>query len=200
MKNYWTKLFKQNQNYELKTILEMLKLLHFKKNFQIIHIVGTNGKGSTASILHHNLVKNGFKVGLFTSPHLINPHERIKVNYQMITDQQFWTIFNQIPLKINFFATFYIIAMIFFMQQNCQIVILEAGIGGRLDATNTIKGEYGLMTTIDYDHIDLLGNSLRKIALEKYAIKNHQMRFYVSLTIDKRVTSLFTQPNTFFCC
>lgn len=198
MNKHWTTFFKQRDHYELNTVSKLLKTLNFKKTFEIIHIVGTNGKGSVATILHHNLMKKGYKVGLFTSPHLKNPYERIKVNNKLISDDEFTKIFDLLPQKMNFFVIFYIVAMIHFMQKSCDIVILEAGLGARLDATNTIKGKYGIITSVDYDHMDLLGDSLKKIALEKLMIRDKAMRFYVPLKINKRIISLFNQSNTFF--
>ncbi len=177
-------------------IIDILKKLDFKLSFEIIHVVGTNGKGSVAHLLHHNLQKKFSKIGLFSSPHLISPYERIKINDQNISAKSFWKIYHQLPYQLNFFATFYIIAMLYFQKHHCDLVILEAGIGGRLDATGAIKGKYALLTSIDYDHVELLGNSLIKIASEKYAIKDDQMTFLLPSSLDNKIIKKLNKPNT----
>lgn len=178
MNNCWKNIFDFDHHYDLKTLKQILKHLKFKCIFKIIHVVGTNGKGSVAQIINDNLIDQGFKVGLFTSPHLISPLERIKINNQIISDAQFWFFYQQIPKKMNFFASFYLIAMLYFFYNHCEIVILEAGIGGRLDATATIKGSYAILTSLGLDHTEMLGKNLLSIAKEKYGITNDKMRIY----------------------
>lgn len=197
MKQKWSAIFNRNQKYDQETIINILKKLDFKLSFEIIHVVGTNGKGSVAHILHHNLQKKFSKVGLFTSPHLISPYERIKINHQNIDEQSFWRLYKLIPNNLNFFASFYIIAMLYFLEQKCEIVVLEAGIGGRYDATGTIKGKYGLLTSIDFDHVELLGDSLLQIAAEKYAIKDEKMTFLLPSSLNIDIAKKLASPNTF---
>lgn len=143
--------------------------------FKSIHIAGTNGKGSTAHMLTSVLQEAGYKVGLYTSPHLKDFRERIKVNGKMITEQEVEdfvkankTIFEE--MELSFFEFTVAMAFDYFANQQVDIAIIETGLGGRLDSTNILNPELTIITNIGFDHTNLLGNTLEKIAAEKAGI------------------------------
>ena len=147
-----------------------------------IHVGGTNGKGSTSSFMSHVLKTAGYKVGLFSSPYIERFNERIQINGLDIPDEDLGRLTGLIEEKANIMleeglehpTTFEIItaiAFIYFKEENVDYVILEVGLGGRFDSTNIIKSPLAsVLTTIDYDHIDVLGDTLEKIAYQKAGI------------------------------
>ncbi|MEO0246921.1 MAG: folylpolyglutamate synthase/dihydrofolate synthase family protein [candidate division WOR-3 bacterium] len=145
-----------------------------------ILIVGTKGKGSTAHLLAGGLQSLGYKVGLYTSPHLIDIRERIKVNSQKIPEEKFAKYICELKPYIEgkrgirtVFETLTLVAFLYFIEENTDFAILEAGLGGRLDATNVVNQLLTVITNISYDHMEILGNTLTKIAWEKaMVIKN----------------------------
>ena len=179
-------LFSQLANYQkqgeiaykpgLQNILALLKHIGNPQNqFKSIHIAGTNGKGSTAHILTSIGIENGYKVGLFTSPHIKDFRERIKVNGEMITPEEVVAFVNTNKsffetLKPSFFEITTALAFQAFANANCDIAIIETGLGGRLDSTNVLKPEIAVITNIGLDHTQILGDTLAKIAKEKAGI------------------------------
>lgn len=150
-------------------------------NLKYVHVAGTNGKGSTCTMIAKMLEAAGYKVGLFTSPFVVDFRERIQINSQMIPQQDFADIVAKIvPVieelkKKNIEPTeFEIItaaAFLYFSQENCDIVVLEVGLGGTLDSTNIIKkSEVSVITSISMDHTDILGNTILEIAAHKCGI------------------------------
>jgi dihydrofolate synthase/folylpolyglutamate synthase len=154
-------------------LLEHIGNPHLK--FKSIHIAGTNGKGSTSHMMAAVMQANGYKTGLYTSPHLKDFRERIKVNGVWI-DQQFVIDFTErmkpiiAQLEPSFFELTVAMAFEYFSQQKVDIAIIETGMGGRLDSTNVITPELSIITNIGYDHIYILGNTLEAIAFEKAGI------------------------------
>ena len=145
------------------------------KKFKSIHIAGTNGKGSTAHLISSILQEAGFKTGLYTSPHLKDFRERIKINGLKISENDvisFVTTNKKNFEKINMSFFEYTVALAFdhFAKEKVDIAIIETGLGGRLDSTNIISPEISVITNIGYDHMNLLGNSLKQIAIEKAGI------------------------------
>ena len=146
-----------------------------QNKFKSIHIAGTNGKGSSSHMLAAILQSAGYKTGLYTSPHLKEFTERIKVNGKE-ADKNFVVDFvNRMQsvmeeVKPSFFELTVAMAFEFFAQQKVDIAVIEVGLGGRLDSTNVITPEVSLITNISYDHMDLLGDTLQKIATEKAGI------------------------------
>ena len=145
------------------------------KKFKSIHIAGTNGKGSTAHLISSILQEAGFKTGLYTSPHLKDFRERIKINGVKISENDvisFVTTNKKNFEKINMSFFEYTVALAFdhFAKEKVDIAIIETGLGGRLDSTNIISPEISVITNIGYDHMNLLGNSLKQIAIEKAGI------------------------------
>lgn len=145
------------------------------KKFKSIHIAGTNGKGSTSHMLAAILQKAGYKTGLYTSPHLKDFRERIKVNGKMIREE-FVTGFVQKTMNISekikpsFFELTVAMAFDYFEKEKIDIAVIETGLGGRLDSTNVITPVLSVITNIGYDHMNILGNTLEKIAAEKAGI------------------------------
>ncbi len=141
----------------------------------VITIAGTNGKGSSAAFLESILLAAGYSVGCYTSPHLLKYNERIRVNGQEATDQDICASFSRVDqargdVSLTYFEFGTIAALDIFALGDLDVVILEVGLGGRLDAVNIIDPDVALITTIDIDHTDWLGNSRDEIALEKAGI------------------------------
>ena len=150
---------------------------HPHRNFKTIHVAGTNGKGSVSHMLTSIMQEAGYKTGLYTSPHLKDFRERIRINGQMISEEMVvnWVdqfVKNNSLWKISpsFFELTVAMAFDYFAQQNVDIAIIEVGLGGRLDSTNIITPEISVITNIGLDHTNLLGNTLKEIAAEKAGI------------------------------
>lgn len=150
-----------------------------EKELRFVHVGGTNGKGSVSNMLASILTESGEKVGLFTSPHLFDFTERIRINGKPV-DQQFVVEFcekvrnHSWNIEPSFFEITWMMALEFFQQNNCSIVIAEVGLGGRLDATNIIQPLISVITNIGLDHVNILGDTRAKIAFEKAGIiKKH---------------------------
>ena len=167
----------------LKNISYLLFLLgNPHKKLNIIHISGTNGKGSTAAIISSIIQSDGFKVGLYTSPHLVDFTERMKINFQSISERKICELLERIKPYIKevdhtsgynhptFFEVITTMAFLYFFEEKVDFLVLEVGLGGRLDATNVCEPLISVITHIDYDHMDKLGNSIKEIAGEKGGI------------------------------
>jgi dihydrofolate synthase/folylpolyglutamate synthase len=150
-----------------------------QNSFKSIHVAGTNGKGSTCHILSAIYQNNGYKVGLYTSPHLLDFRERIKCNGEMCSKEFVVAFIERIKPHISliepsFFEITVAMAFAYFAAQKVDIAIIETGLGGRLDSTNIINPICTAITSIDFDHMDMLGNTLAKIAGEKAGIIKHK--------------------------
>lgn len=159
-----------NNTWKLMDILE-----HPYKSFKSIHVAGTNGKGSTSHMLASIFQEAGYKVGLYTSPHLVDFRERVKINGEVISENyvvdfvsQHKTTFETINL--SFFEWTVGLAFDYFANQKVDIAIVEVGMGGRLDSTNVITPELSIITNIGLDHTQFLGDTREKIAKEKGGI------------------------------
>ncbi|MDE6459990.1 MAG: bifunctional folylpolyglutamate synthase/dihydrofolate synthase [Paramuribaculum sp.] len=149
-----------------------------QRDFPSIHIAGTNGKGSTAHTLAAILQSAGYKVGLYTSPHLVDFRERMRVNGKMISKDEVIDFVNRyvekdLNLKPSFFELTMLMAFEFFSRSNVDIAVIETGLGGRLDSTNIIIPCVSVITNISFDHTQFLGDTLEKIAREKAGIIKH---------------------------
>lgn len=148
---------------------------HPHRRFRTIHIAGTNGKGSCSHTLAAILQSAGYKVGLYTSPHLVDFRERIRINGTPVS-QQFVIEFVEKhrhffePLHPSFFELTTAMAFLYFAEQAVDIAVIEVGLGGRLDCTNIIQPDLSLITNISFDHVQFLGNTLAQIAGEKAGI------------------------------
>lgn len=150
-------------------------LNHPETKFKSIHIAGTNGKGSVSHMLASILQEQGYKTGLYTSPHLEDFRERIKVNGKMIPEAAVVDFTQRITplieaIKPSFFEVTVGMAFEYFAQQEVEIAVIETGLGGRLDSTNVIQPIVSVITNISFDHVQILGDTLEKIAAEKAGI------------------------------
>jgi len=177
----------------------LLKLCEYpNKNMKIIQIVGTNGKGSVATMIHNVLMKNNYKVGLFTSPHLVNINERIKINYTDISNEEirkFITIYKPGIEKIraSFFEVITVLSVWYFAKNNIDIAIMETGLGGRLDSVTACESAGLIVTSISKDHQHILGSTLKKISQEKSKAITKHTAFIVSTQQKKEVENIFIQ-------
>lgn len=163
----------------LKKILDIMN--HPEKSCPVIHVAGTNGKGSTCLFLASILEKAGYRVGVFTSPHLVRINERIRINDSIISDDDFVAFCEETMEYISvaekqgiahpsFFEFVFLMACLFFKKQQVDYVIFETGMGGRLDATNVVKPVLSVITSIGLDHTQFLGDTIEQIAGEKAGI------------------------------
>jgi len=172
-------------------------LHHPQKKFKSIHVAGTNGKGSTCHMLASILQEAGFKTGLYTSPHIKAFGERIRVNGKMI-DEQFVVDFVERnrglteTVKPSFFELTVAMAFAYFAKEKVDFAIIETGLGGRLDSTNLIEPELSVITNIGYDHMQILGDSLEKIASEKAGIIKHNTPVVIG-KIQEETKGIFTE-------
>ena len=151
-----------------------------EQTYPIIHVTGTNGKGSTIAFMRELFVSHGKKVGTFTSPHIVSIHDRICINGQPISDDDFIRLAEQVKTmeqrllethdQLSFFELLTLIALVYFKEQEVDLVLLEVGIGGLLDTTNVVTGEIAIITSIGLDHQETLGDSLVAIAEQKAGI------------------------------
>ena len=179
-------LFVQLPNYQAKggaaykpgldTINTLLRTLgNPHDDFRSVHIAGTNGKGSTAHMLSSVYQENGYKVGIFTSPHIVDFRERIKINGEMISKEFVFDFVNEFKdtidkLGASFFEITTAMAFYAFAKEELDLAIVETGLGGRLDSTNVLSPELSIITNIGIDHTQFLGETLAEIAVEKAGI------------------------------
>lgn len=163
--------------------------------FKIIHIAGTNGKGSVATLTAHTLTCAGYKTGLFVSPHLFSPTERIQIDGKSISKKAFSScvleVFQEEEQDLNFFEILTAAALLYFAKNEVQYAVLETGLGGRKDPTNVCMPIFSVITSIGLDHTQYLGSSLAAIATEKAGIikKNTPVIVGAVNTISKEVIS-----------
>lgn len=186
MKNiekYLTNYFKGANNPSLNAMKYFMEEYNnFEKEMKFIHIAGTNGKGSVVQMISSILAQQGYKVGKFISPHLVHYNERISINEQNISDEDLEKIFTELEPKISkydasnkipvtFFELTTIIALLYFYRNNVDFVVLETGLGGLFDCTNIISFPLvSIITSIGFDHVQILGNTLPEIAYQKAGI------------------------------
>ena len=161
---------------DLSNTLKLASYLnHPEHNFKSVHVAGTNGKGSTSHMLASILQEQGYKTGLYTSPHLKDFRERIKINGEVITESEVINFIERHKSffernNLSFFEMTVGMAFEFFSKEKVDIAIIEVGMGGRLDSTNIIISEVSVITNIGFDHMAFLGNTLGQIAGEKAGI------------------------------
>ncbi len=165
----------------IERLLEALGSPHRQGRF--IHVAGTNGKGSTCAMMASALQVAGLRTGLYTSPHLVDPRERIRIDGEWISEAAWCAAFDRVHAAVedllardlidthpSFFETLTAMAFVAFEQAAVEVVVLETGLGGRLDATNLVDPEIAVITPIDFDHEAFLGSSIESIAAEKAGI------------------------------
>lgn len=148
---------------------------HPHAKYKTIHVAGTNGKGSSSHLLAAILQQAGYKVGLYTSPHLVDFRERIRVNGEKISEQYIVDFIDKHrevyePIEPSFFELTMMMAFQYFADMKVNVAIVEVGLGGRLDSTNIINPDLSVITNISFDHMQILGDTLEKIATEKAGI------------------------------
>lgn len=200
---------------DLSNIILLAKHLHHpEKTFKTIHVAGTNGKGSTSSLLASVLQEAGYKVGLYTSPHLKDYRERIRINGEMISEDfvvdfvsQHQSFFESHDL--SFFEMTVAMAFDYFAKEKVDVAVIEVGMGGRLDATNIITPLVSVITNIGLDHVQFLGDTLAKIAFEKAGIIKQRIPIIIGETMpetrlvfqsvadEKKAPIYFVEDNQF---
>ena len=161
------------------TLSNSWKIMDFlsspQKNIKCIHVAGSNGKGSTCSMLASVLTESGYKVGLFTSPHIKDFRERIRINGEQIPEQNVIDFIQKVKsshldFEPSFFEITFGMAVEYFANEKCDVCIIETGLGGRLDATNVVEPILSVITNISLEHTAMLGNTVEEIAFEKGGI------------------------------
>ena len=164
------------------TVRLLDRLGHPEDAFQVIHVAGTNGKGSVCAFLENILRQSGRKTGLFTSPHLIRINERFQVCREEISDEEFTDVFLEVLRAVEkmqaegyphptYFELLFVMGMVWFRRRKIDILVMETGLGGRLDATSTVAHpSLSVISSISMDHMQYLGNTIRAIAAEKAGI------------------------------
>ncbi len=159
----------------LDRVRDVVNKLDLNPNFPIITIAGTNGKGSTCAMIEAMYLNAGYRVGAYTSPHLISYNERVRVNQQVISDAHLCVAFSAVEaargdIQLTYFEMGTLAAVWHFIQSGLDVAILEVGMGGRLDAVNVFEPCCAIVTSVDLDHIEFLGNTREKIGIEKAGI------------------------------
>ncbi|UCD54751.1 MAG: bifunctional folylpolyglutamate synthase/dihydrofolate synthase [Candidatus Omnitrophota bacterium] len=172
--------YKNRESFSLSRMRCLAQIFDNPQNsFPAIHIAGTKGKGSIVAFISNILKEAGFTVGVYTSPHLTDARERIKINNEIIAEAELAFYAGEIKRKLDgkkhgfsptFFEIYTVLAFNYFKAKKINYGVIEAGLGGRLDATNIIKPLVSLISPISYDHTHILGESLKKIAIEKSGI------------------------------
>lgn len=186
----------KNQRHSFKFYQELISNLGLNKlNTKIIHVTGTNGKGSTIEIISKLLQLKGYKVGTYTSPYIICHNDRIRINGENILDDKFLYYLNCfLPIinkhNLSRFEIDTLIMLQYFKDSDLDYALIECGIGGREDKTNVIDGDYGIITNVGLDHQNQLGNTLKDIAFHKVGIIKDKMVVYTNET-NKDILSLF---------
>lgn len=168
--------------YDLVRMENAVKMLkHPETKYPTIHVAGTNGKGSTVAFMSHILMAAQYKVGMYISPYIIQFNERFMIDHTPISDADLLRLINAVARfnetyqkahqeHLSFFELTTLLAFIYFAEQNVDVAVIEVGIGGRLDATNVIQPDVTIITSIGFDHMDILGATLPEIAGEKLGI------------------------------
>ena len=183
------------------TIRLLTALNQPQTKYKTIHVAGTNGKGSVSHFLSAILQEAGYKVGLYTSPHLVDFGERIRVNGKMIEQQyvidfvsENSTLFSEI--EPSFFEATMAMAFQYFADNKVDVAVIEVGLGGRLDSTNIIEPELSVITNISFDHIGFLGDTLEKIAFEKAGIIKKNTPVVVGETVPETLPVFLQKAET----
>ncbi len=211
---YWIEHIKRfGSKLDLSRIKELLNYFNNpEKEFKTIHIAGTNGKGSLASYIKTVLVEKGFKVGLYTSPYVVKFNERITINDEFIKDEDvvkyaniiypFWEKMYREGKTTTFFEVLTAMCFLYFKDQSVDFGVIEVGLGGKLDATNVIIPEISVITNISYDHMNVLGNTLESIAINKLGIVKDNVPLVTAFEqnelfpLFKRITDLHNSKMT----
>ena len=183
-------------NYSLENVNAVFQKLQLDfKHTKIIIVGGTNGKGTVSNLINSIYCKSGYKTGLFTSPHMLRINERIRVNEDEINNKNLLSILNLIykkkgNIELTYFEFLTLASLIYFKKKKCEVIIMEVGLGGRLDAVNILDADCSVITNIGDDHKELLGKTKSKIAYEKFGIvRPKQKVIFGTKKIPKRVAN-----------
>lgn len=205
IEQYLSKFFNGTKNPTLKAMEYFMEEFgHPEKDLKIIHIAGTNGKGSCTEMTTNILTNAGYKVGKFMSPHLIKYNERISINNKNITDEEMEKLIKKIKpkvdkynsindSKITLFELETTIALLYFYENDCDLVVLETGLGGLYDCTNIVNPIISIITSIGYDHMNILGNTLVEIAEQKAGIIKENSETIYALSNEQEVNEVIKQ-------
>ena len=205
IEQYLSNFFKGTKNPTLKAMEYFMEEFgHPEKELKIIHIAGTNGKGSCTEMITNILINAGYKVGKFISPHLIKYNERISINNKNITDEQMKKLIERIQPKIDkynntnnskitLFELETTMALLYFYENNCDFIVLETGLGGLYDCTNIVHPIVSIITSIGYDHMHILGNTLVEIAKQKAGIIKEKSETVFALSDEQEVNEELKQ-------
>ena len=208
---------KINRRTDLDRIKRCIKELDLTPNYKICHIAGTNGKGSVANYIKDILQMTGIHVGFFVSPFVISFNERIQINDRFISDAELMhyanilydyscSYFNKYNDVIPFFELTLLIALMFFKDRKIDYAVVECGLGGIFDPTNALDTEISIITNIGYDHMDLLGNTLEEISMNKLgivrdngllitAVSNQLLPLFKDYTNKKKAKLIYINDN-----
>lgn len=210
IENYLNNFFKGTRKHSLNSITYFMnEYNNFYKKMKFIHVAGTNGKGSCVEIISNILIKNGYSVGKFISPHLIRYNERISINNSEISDKEMMSLVEELKPKINvynsvseenlsLFELETIMALLYFYRNNVDFVVLETGLGGLYDATNIVNPLVSVITSIGYDHVHILGSTLSEIANQKAGIikeNSNTVFFSQNSEVDKVIIDTCKRKN-----
>ena len=199
VEQYLSNFFRGTKNPTLKAMeYFMSEFGHPEKELKVIHIAGTNGKGSCTEMMTNILINAGFKVGKFISPHLVKYNERISVQNENITDEKMEEIIEKIEPKIDeynrkntsrvtLFELETTMAILYFVENKCDFVVMETGLGGLYDCTNVVEPIVSIITSIGYDHMHILGDTLTQIAEQKAGIIKENSETVFAMSEDKEV-------------
>ena len=210
IENYLNNFFKGTRKHSLNSIKYFMnEYNNFYKKMKFIHVAGTNGKGSCVEIISNILIKNGYSVGKFISPHLIRYNERISINNTEISDEEMMSLVEELKPKISvynsvseenlsLFELETIMALLYFYRNNVDFVVLETGLGGLYDATNIVNPLVSVITSIGYDHVHILGSTLSEIANQKAGIikeNSNTVFFSQNSEVDKVIIDTCKRKN-----
>lgn len=205
IEEYLSNFFRSTKNPTLKAMEYFMEEFGDpEKDLKVIHIAGTNGKGSCTEMMTNILINAGYKVGKFISPHLIKYNERISVQNKNITNEKMEEIIEKIKPKIDkynslndtqvtLFELETTMAILYFYENNCDFVVLETGLGGLYDCTNIVNPIVSIITSIGYDHMNILGNTLVEIAEQKAGIIKEGSETIFALSDEKDVNDIIKQ-------
>ncbi len=187
---------------DLSNTLSLCKQLNIDFNqLQYIHVAGTNGKGSTSNMIASICMERGLKTGLFTSPHIHDFRERILVDGKQISEERIVSFCQQIrnltlEVRPSFFEITWALTLTYFIESNCEICVIETGLGGRLDSTNIISPILSVITNIGMDHVAILGDTLEKIACEKAGIIKTSIPVVIGETLPETISVFETSAKS----
>ena len=210
IENYLNNFFKGTRKHSLNSITYFMnEYNNFYKKMKFIHVAGTNGTGSCVEIISNILIKDGYSVGKFISPHLIKYNERISINNTEISDEEMMSLIEELKPKISvynsvseenlsLFELETIMALLYFYRNNVDFVVLETGLGGLYDATNIVNPLVSVITSIGYDHVHILGSTLSEIANQKAGIikeNSNTVFFSQNSEVDKVIIDTCKRKN-----